>query len=259
MRKYLIGMIAGLAGAMALPTVASAAVTGLGIENTVTPSKADKKIRRGVSTTFASNDTHTGFLPCPLGTANTPGCRAYPPSVRTLLAFSKNIRFNPGNLPDCPLSRIVGQSSAGARAACPQSIVGGGTNTQLFSDGRTINGVITAFNGTPSGGFPSLYLHVEFPGVATKPILNAHIRGNVIDAQIPPVQGSVIERFEVTIGKVVTGRKKNKTTGKVKKTFYASANCSDRNYTVHEDVTYQDGTMLSSTIPGRCTRTKKKV
>ena len=243
---------------MALSSVASAAVTGVSIQNTVTPSKGDKKIRSGVSTFFSSNDTHEGFLPCPLGTAASPTCRAFPPSVRSVLTFSKNIRFNPGNLPDCPLSRLVGQSTAGARAACPQSIVGSGSNTQLFSDGRTLNGVITVFNGAPSGGFPTQYLHVEFPGVATKPILNATIRGNVIDTQIPPVQGSVIERFAVTIDKVVTGKKKNKKTGKVKKTFYASANCAERNYTVREDVTYQDGTMLSSTIPGRCKQTNKK-
>ena len=258
MRKYLIGMIAGLAGAMALSSVSSAAITGVSIESSVTPSKGDKKIRSGVSTFFASNDTHSGFLPCPLGTANLATCRAYPPSVQSVITFPKSLKFDPGNMPDCPLSAIVGQSSAGARAACARSVVGSGSNTQLFSDGRTINGTITAFNGAPSGGFPSLYLHVEFPGVATKPILNGIIRGNVLTVQIPPVQGSVIERFATTINKVVSKKTKNKRTGKVKKTFYLSANCSKPKYAVREDVTYQDGTTLTTSTPGRCKQTNRK-
>ena len=47
--------------------------------------------------------------------------------------------------------------------------------------------MITSFNGAPTGGFPSLYLHVEFPGVTTKPILNGIIQGNRITVQVPPV------------------------------------------------------------------------
>jgi hypothetical protein len=260
-RKYLIGMIAGLAAAVALPSVASAAVTSLSIESSTTPSKADKKIRRGASTFFASNDTHAGVLlgepGCP-GLPLTSACRAYPPSVAAAITFPTSLKFFPGNLPDCNLSELIGKSTAGARAACPRSIVGGGSNTQLFSDGRVLNGTITSFNGAPSGGFPSLYLHVEFPGVTTKPILNGVIQGNRLTVQIPPVQGSVIERFATTINKVVSAKKRNKRTGKVKKTFYLMTNCSQPNYTVREDVTYQDGTTLTDTTPGKCKRTKRK-
>ncbi len=256
MRKYVIGMVGALAAAMALSSVAWAAVTGLSIESSVTPAKRDKKIRSGVSTTFVSNDTHAGELPC--SNALSPSCRAYPPSVQSVLAFPKDLKFNPGNLPDCNLSQLIGKTTAGALASCPRSHVGEGANVQLFSDGRLLNGTITAFNGVPSGGFPSLYLHVEFPGVTTKPILNGVIQGNRILVQIPPVQGSVIERFAVTIDKIVSGKKRDKKTGKVKKTFYLMAKCSKPNYTVQEEVTYQDGTTLSATTPGRCTQKKKR-
>ncbi|HEX6586496.1 MAG TPA: hypothetical protein VF052_07060 [Solirubrobacterales bacterium] len=255
-RKYLIGMIAGLAAAVGFTSVASAAVTGLSIESTYAPTKGDKKIRNGVSVFFASNDTHEGELPC--SNALSVSCRAYPPSTQSLITFTKNLRFNPGNLPDCNLSQLIGKTSAGALAACPRSHVGEGANTQLFSDGRRLNGTITAFNGSPSGGNPSLYLHVEFPGVTTKPILNGVIQGNRLTVQIPPVQGSVIERFAVNLDKIVSGKKRDKRTGKVKKTFYLMANCSERNFTTREDVTYQDGSTLSATTPGRCTRKKKK-
>jgi hypothetical protein len=260
-RKYLIGMIAGLVGAMAFTSIASAAVTGLSIESSVTPAKADKKIRRGVSTFFASNDTHAGDLlgqgGC-VGSGNNPACFAYPPSVQSVVTFPKSLKFFPANLPDCNLAAIAGQSTAGARAACPRSIVGTGFNINKTLSGQTLNGVITAFNGAPSGGNASLYLHVDIAGVTTKPILNGVIRGNVLTVQIPPVPGAVIERFAVTINKVVSGKKRNKKTGKVKKTFYLMGNCAKPSYTVREDVTYQDGTRLSATTPGRCKRTKRK-
>jgi hypothetical protein len=258
MRKYLIGVAVGLVGAVAFSSVASADVTALRIGASVTPSKQDKKVRGPVNVFFESNDTHVGALPCPLGTANTLACYAFPPSTQAVVTFPTDYKFFPGNIPDCNLASLVGKSTAGARAACPGSIVGGGGNVQQFSDGRRLNGVITAFNGAPSGGNPSMYLHIEFPGVETKPILNGVIRGNVLTVQIPPVQGSVIEHFDVTInGKRVTKKKKNKNTGKVTKSFYLAAKCSKKNWTTSETVTYQGGKTLSDTIPLTCKQKKK--
>ena len=257
MRKYLIGVIAGLAGALALSGVASAAVTAVRTGFSLTPPKQDKKVRGPVSVFFESNDTHAGaFLGqpgCLIGNEGA-GCFAYPPSVRTVLAFTSDLKFDPGNLADCNLSSLVGQSTAGARAACPRSIVGGGTNVQAFSDGSTRSGVITAFNGVPSGGNPTLYLHIDLPGVTTKPIINAVIRGNTIDAAIPPVPGTAIEHFDTSIGKLVVG--KNKKTGK--KTYYTSAKCAKKSWTETETVTYQNGQTLQDAISQPCKQKKKK-
>ena len=44
----------------------------------------------------------------------------------------------------------------------------------------------------------------------------------------------------------------------MKKTFYLSANCSKPKYAVREDVTYQDGTTLTTSTPGRCKQTNRK-
>jgi hypothetical protein len=256
MRKYLIGVIAAMVSAMAFASVASAEVTALNIGAKITPTKQNKKVRGPVNVFFESNDTHAGALPCPLGTANSTACYAFPPSTSTLVVFTPDVKFDPGNLPDCNLASLVGKSTAGARAACPGSVVGGGGNIQQFSDGRRLNGVITAFNGAPSGGAPSMYLHIEFPGVETKPILNGVIRGNQLNVQIPPVQGSVIEHFDVTIGKKVTRKKKNPRTGKVKKTFYVSAKCSKGTWATSETVTYQNGKQLSDSTSERCQKKK---
>ena len=255
MRKRLIGMIVGLVGAVALSSVALADVTGVTIEQGLTPVKLSKKTRQGVSTFFSSNDTHSGaFLGqpgCLIGNEG-PACFSYPPSVKSVVTFPKQLKFNPGNMPDCNLSSLVGQSTAGAKAACPNSIVGQGTNVQAFSDGSTRSGAITAFNGVPSGGLPSVYLHVDLPGVTTKPILNGVVAGNVITTTIPPVPGTVIERFAITFNKVVSKKTRNRKTGKVKKTFYVSSKCPKPNYTVTEDVIYQNGKTLSASTPGHC-------
>ncbi|HEX5893641.1 MAG TPA: hypothetical protein VFY33_02345 [Solirubrobacterales bacterium] len=255
-RKYLIGTIACLVGVFAFSSVASAAVTSLNTTINLTPAKQKKKVRGPAGVFFASDDTHAGFLPCPPGTANTDACRAYPPSVQAVITFTRDIKFTPGNLPDCNLSALSGKTTAGARAACPRSIVGTGSNRNLTTSGQTLNGVITAFNGAPSGGNPSLYLHVDIAGVTTKPILNGVIRGNTLTVQIPPVPGAVIEHFDTTIGKKVVGKKRNKQTGKVQKTFYLSAKCSRRNWTTTETVTYQNGQQLSDTVSSRCKQKK---
>ena len=257
MRKYLIGVIAGMAGALAVSGVASAAVTAVRTGFSLTPAKQDKKVRGPVSVFFESNDAHAGaFLGqpgCLIGNEGV-GCFAYPPSVRTVLAFTSDLKFDPGKLADCNLSSLVGQSTAGARAACPKSIIGSGTNVQAFSDGSTRSGVITAFNGVPSGGNPSQYLHVDIPGVSTKPILSTVIRGNTIDAAIPPVPGTAIEHFDTSIGKLVVG--KNKKTGK--KTYYASEKCSKKSWTTTSENTYQNGQRLTDSTTQTCKQKKKK-
>ena len=252
MRKYLIGMIAALVGALGLSSVASAENAGVSIAGSnITPAKQNKKVRGPVNTFFRSNETFTGNLPCPLGTANSPSCYAFPASIQSVITFPKDLKFTPGNLPDCQLSRIVGQSTASARAACAGSVVGGGGNVQTFSDGRQLNGTLTAFNGAPSGGNATLYIHIEFPGVATKPILNGIIRGNVLTVQIPPVQGSVIDDLNTTIlGKRVVGKKKGKNV------TYLSARCSTRKWVTTEAITYQNGETRSTTSSQKCKQKK---
>jgi hypothetical protein len=251
-RKYLIGTIACLVGVFAFSSVASGAVTALNVGLNITPKKQHKKVRGPASVFFESNDAHAGdFLGqggCTAG--NSVACFAYPPSTQAVLQFTRDVKFTPGNLPDCNLAAIAGKTTAGARAACSGSIVGTGSNVNRTLSGQTLNGVITAFNGAPSGGNPSLYLHVDIAGVTTKPILNGVIRGNVLTVQIPPVPGAVIEHFDTTLVRKVVGRKKGK------RVFYFSARCSKRNWSLTETVTYQNGQQLSDTVGDRCAQKK---
>jgi hypothetical protein len=273
MRKYLIGvMAAGLLGAFAFSGVSSAAATSLTITSPVTPTKQDKKIRGPASTTFTSTDGHEGVTVPPGGVGCVPpglvtiACKYFPPSVKSVITFPTDFKFDPGTLQDCNLASLQGKDSAGARAACPKSIVGQGASVihTLTEAGTppgnpgTLNGTVTAFNGAPSGGNPTLYLHVDIGGVATKPILSGVISGNTLTVSIPPVTGTVIESFNTTINKTVVGKKKNKKTGKKTKKYYLSAKCSSGTWTTTETNSYQNGQQLTATTSSKCKKKKKK-
>lgn len=261
MRKCVIGTIAGLVSAVALSNVSSAEVTSLEIGSRWTPAKQDKRKHGPAKVFVETNEAHAGaFLGqagCTTGAELT--CFGYPPSVQSLITFPKDVAIDPGNLPACSLGSLAGKSTAAARAACPRSIVGEGTSVGRSLDGRTLNGVITAFKGAPSGGNPSLYLHLDITGVATKPILNGVVRGNTLTLQIPPVQGLVSEHFDTTLNRVVTKKKTNKRTGKVEKTFLVSIRCpKSRRWTTTETITYQSGKTLTASASQECKQKKGK-
>ncbi len=261
MRKYVIAMIVGLVGALGPSSVAAAEVTSLSIGSQWSPAKQDKK-RRGPAKVFIeTNEAHAGALFGQPGctTGNELTCYATPPSVQSLITFPKDVAVDPGNLPECNLASLTGKSTAAARAICSRSIVGEGSSVGRTLDGRTLNGVITAFKGVPSGGNPSLYLHLDIAGVATKPILNGIVRGNTLTLQIPPVQGMVSEHFDTTLNPVVTRKKKDKKTGKVKKTFLISIRCSkSRTWTTTETITYETGKTLTDSASQKCKQKKRR-
>jgi hypothetical protein len=67
----------------------------------------------------------------------------------------------------------------------------------------------------------------------------------------------VIEHFDVTInGKKVTKKKKNKVTGKTKKSFYLAAKCSKGTWATSETVTYQNGKQLADSTSQPCKKKK---
>ena len=260
MRRYVIGTIAGLVSAVALSNIASAEVTSLSIASRWTPAKQDKKTRGPAKVSIESNEAHAGTFFGQPGcmTANELTCFANPPSLQSLITFPKDVAIDPGNLPACSLGSLTGKSTAAARAACPRSIVGEGSSVGRSLDGRTLNGVITAFKGVPSGGNPSLYLHIDIAGVATKPILNGVVRGSTLTLQIPSVQGMASEHFDTTLNPVVTGKKRNKKTGEVEKTFLISIRCSkSRKWTTSETITYETGKTLTDSVSQNCRQKKR--
>jgi hypothetical protein len=238
-RKYLIGGLLGALGALVLASSASAAVTNQTYTASASPSKADKKVRSGVS--FSNTVDTTYNVP--------PATNATPAANRTVLTFSPDFKFTPGNLPTCNLAALSGKTSDQAKAACPGSQVGQGDATEITLSGLTLQGTVTAFNGAPSGGKPTIYLHSDFgPAVPTKPVLTGVLTGTTLDVNVPVVQGTALTHFNTVVNKIKTG----------KKSFFVMARCKKKNWTHTETTTFTDGSTKTASSTQKCKQKKAK-
>ena len=101
-RKYVIGALLSVIGALVVSSSASAAVTGQTLTTTTSPAKQQKKTFGpvGAFTNVVDTNYSGGFAPN---------------ATQTVLTFTKDIKFTPGNIPQCNLASIstVPQSSLG--------------------------------------------------------------------------------------------------------------------------------------------------
>jgi hypothetical protein len=244
-RNLMIGAVVGVAGSLALAGIASAVVDSQTYSSVAAKSKQDKKVRGPVGLFVTNVDTQYS------GTFS-------PPATQTVLTFDRDFKFDAGSLAQCNLASLAGKDAAGARAACPRSIVGQGSAIIRTLAGGTLNAVVSAFNGVKSGGNSTIYLHTDVQGSTTKPILTGTLQGNSLIVQVPITPGTAIVHFDTTINQVVSKRKKNKKTGKTVKTFYVSAKCSDGQWNHSETTTFQGGETRADTFSQPCTKKKKK-
>jgi hypothetical protein len=265
--KYLIGMTLGMVGAVALSGVASAAVTGVTWTATATPAKQDRKTRGGVAfSPIGTSEAHAGFTSPPGGpgcmppTVVTPDCKYFPPSQMTVVNFDRDFKFTPGNIPRCNPTLLTGRDTAGARAACPGSILGQGT-AQIHTltetnpaDGGpgTLFGTVTTFNGQPSGGNSVVLLHVDVDRSTTSPVLTGVLTGNVLTVQGPATPGAVIENLTTSIDRRVSLKKAGK------RLFFVSARCSKRVWRSSATVFYSDGTQHTGSTTQTCKQQQRK-
>lgn len=231
MRKLRYGMGALLATAGVASVLvagsASGAVQGQTYQATVSPKKQSKKTFGGASIANVIDTQFQGFNPSPSS---------------TVVKFSKDIRFTPGNKPQCPLSSVQNKPTAAAKSACASAIIGQG-DAALNNGGLT--GVITAFNGVPSGG-PTVILHVDINNASIVLDLSGTLntKSNTLNVTgIPNTPGNVLTHFAVTINKQKTG----------KKSFYVAARCSKKKKWVNtETTTFSDGASTSATSVQKC-------
>ena len=234
-RKYLIGALLGVIGSVLVVGAASATVTGQSVSSIINPAKAPKKTFVAVKSMKTTVDTaYTGPF-APNGT-------------QTVVTFSKDVRFTPGNIAQCNLSTISTVPEATADATCGASRVGSGSAT---INGGALTGKVAAYNGVPSGGSPTIGLHTDvFIGGAYSfsttltGVLNT--RANTLTVSIPPT-GTSITHFETTINKKKSG----------KKTFYIMARCKKKKWATSETTTFNDGTSQSATSTQKCKQTKE--
>lgn len=87
-----------------------------------------------------------------------------PAGMRKLvLQFDKHGSIDPSAFPKCTMAKLAGKTSAAAKAACPQAIVGEGIARAVVSfPGQTpfqISSPLIFFNAPPTGGRPTLIAH----------------------------------------------------------------------------------------------------
>ena len=244
-RKLMIGAAVGLVGVLAAYGISSAAVSTETYSAVAAKTKQNKKTRGPIGSFNVIVDrTYSGTGPAGVT----------PPPTQNVLVFDRDFKFDPGKLPQCSTASLVGKDAAGARAACPKSVVGQGAATLKRADGGTIPATVTAFNGVKSGGNPTILLHVDPTGVPTKPILTGTLSGRTLTVQVPVVPGTALVHFQTSINQVVT--KKKKVHGKVQKTFYISAKCSHGSWGSTNTTTFQDGSTKSESFSQKCKKKK---
>lgn len=244
-RNLMIGAVVGVAGSLALAGIASAVVDSQTYSSVAAKSKQNKKVRGPVGLFVTNVDTQYSGTP-----------QFTPPATQTVLTFDRDFRFDAGTLAQCNLASLAGKDAAGARAACPRSIVGQGSAVIRTLAGGTLNAIVSAFNGAKTGGNSTIYLHTDVQGSTTKPILTGTLRGNTLTVDVPVTPGTAIVHFDTTINQVVSKKKRNKKTGKLVKTFYVSARCSDGAWNHSETTTYQGGVTKSASFTQKCKKKK---
>jgi hypothetical protein len=222
-RRYLIGALVGVVGALAISGVANAAPTGQTLAEQLTPAKQSAKTFGGVS---LFTDLRT--------TLDNPATTQSP--RQTVFTIPKDVKFTAGNIPACPLTAIQGKFDAQARAACPQSITGQG-NVEV--NNGAVKGNVTFFSGGPT----TIYVQTDIgPGATTLTIIGT-IQGQILTfSNIPNTPGLVLTRFVTTFNKRKTG----------KKSFYVSARCKKGKWATTETTTFYSGEVFSATATQKC-------
>jgi hypothetical protein len=222
-RKYLIGALAGVIGALTFSGVASAVPTSQFLQTTLSPKKQDAKVFGGVSLHNIISTEFDNFA-----TSQSPR--------QTAFTIDPNVKFVPGNIPVCPLSQVQNKPDAAARAACPRSITGQGS---VEVNGGALRGTVTFFRGT---GSSDIIVHTVVAGALVLDI-TGNISGKTLTfTNIPNTPGNVLSKFDTTFNKRKTG----------KKTFYVMARCRKNKWSTTERTTFYSGETLSASSSGKC-------
>lgn len=187
---------------------------------------------------------------------------SHPPAIKTVnIEIDKTIQVNARGLPICTERQLVARSTAAAKNACPDAVVGSGEGEVevAFPEQQpfTATGPIVLFNGGVHGGTTLLLIHtyVAVPAptavIATVKLTHVH-RGRFgirAVAQIPRIAGGAgsVTKFKLTIDR--------KFTYKGKKESYLTASCPTGHYYTEGKVTFADGTALEIVHALPCTPT----
>lgn len=184
----------------------------------------------------------------------------HPPAARQLTVdFDHTLQLNAKGLPACSAAQLKARSTADAKRACPDAIVGSGTaEVEVAFPEQTpfkATGPLIAFNGGVHGGATYLFIHtyINVPAptavvVETKITRESKGRyGMHTVTKIPPIAGGAGSPISVDLH---LGRR---FTYKGHPESYLTASCPTGVYYTQGHVDFSDGTVLHVTHPLPCT------
>lgn len=232
--------------AMAGPTVSGPDGNTQSIDAVVKPRKLSK----------------TAFTPAvlkvtTLTTSTTDPSGVPSPAIHATIDFDKNARLFTRGLPTCNPSLVQNKSTEEAERACGRAKIGSGHAVALLRAGQVyeVPQTVTAFNGVPQGGKPTVVLHTygtvpltaSLVLVGTVSSYGKEGYGPRLDLEIPLIAGGTgaLKEFQVTINR--------KWRYKGQKRSFISARCpSSRKLKARGTFTYRDGESLTALSKQGC-------
>ncbi len=249
----LIGAIAVLAAVVAAtaawagPTVTGPDGNTQSIDVQVRPKKLSKEVFTPGSlevTTLTTSVTNPHEVPSP--------------AVGAIIDFNEGTRLYTKGLATCSAAKLQSQSTESANQLCGKAMIGGGTAFAFLTGGERVYDVeqtVTAFNGEPKGGRPTVLLHsYGTTPIQTTVVLEGTVRnynkegfGPRLDLRIPLIAGGkgVLKEFNVKIDK--------KWRFKGVQRSFISAKCpNSKKLRARGTFTYQDGESLTALSKQSC-------
>ena len=184
----------------------------------------------------------------------------HPPALREVEAdIDRTIRVDAVGLPRCRAEQLRARSTADAKRACGDAVVGSGSATVevAFPEQAPFSstGPLVLFNGGVHGKTTSVLLHayvdVPAPTAIVVPATVTRIHkgrfGLHLEARVPRIAGGAgsATRFELRIGRRYTYRGKKKS--------FLSAGCPSGSWMTKGHVEFADGTEAGLTHLFTCT------
>ena len=250
---FLIVAIVALAAATAAfagPVVNGPDGNTQSIDSLITPKKlSKKKFTPGTLsvTTLTTSTTDPNGVPVP--------------AIHATIDFDKNATLFTKGLPTCNPASVQNQSTEAAERVCGKAKIGTGHAIAYLRAGKVyeVPQTVTAFNGVPKGGKPTVILHtygttplqVSLVLVGTVTRINKEGYGPRLDLEVPLLAGGTgaLKEFQVKISK--------KWRYKGEQRSFISAKCpNSKKLKARGTFTYRDGQSLTALSTQTCKQSK---
>jgi hypothetical protein len=248
-------LVAAIAAIVASVAGAGAPVTGAdGNSQSIDVKIGPKKLSKTVLTPSTLEVTTK------VSTSNPTGVPS--PAVRVVVDFDKNAKLYTKGIPTCTTSQLQNTTTEVAEQACGKAKIGSGHASALLPVGTKVfpaEQTVTAFNGVPKGGKPTVLLHTfgTVP-VQTTLVLNGVVSnynkegyGPRLDVEVPLIAGGAgaLLEFNVKIDK--------KYFYKGEKRSFISAKCpKNKKLKARGAFTFKDGETITAFSKQSCQQKK---